>query len=160
MAGEAVRARYRQPAILLVILLMMGLTVAIPIVAVTFHDAPWWLRLLFPAIAIPYGWWYVLVSTVYRMDLTDTQLRLRAPLAFSRLALDDLAEIGAPYGRNMVKVVRRDGRSWRVLAGEGLVDFVDEVGRAAPHAQVRLSGLQRHVDRGYRFLGARPSKRR
>ncbi|MEW2376737.1 hypothetical protein AB0883_11610 [Micromonospora sp. NPDC047812] len=76
------------------------------------------------------------------------------------LALDELAEIGAPAGRGVVKVVRRDGRAWKILSGEGLVGFVNEVGRAAPDAKVRLIGPQLVADLGFKFFGDRRAERR
>ncbi|MFV2113970.1 hypothetical protein ACFHW0_16745 [Micromonospora sp. LOL_025] len=119
----------------------------------------WWQGLLFLAVGIPLSWWY-LVRLVYRMELTDTRLRLRTLVASSSIALDELAEIGAPAGRNVVEVVRRDGRSWNILSGEGLIDFVNEVGRAAPGAEVRLTGPQLLADRGFKFFGDGRAERR
>ncbi|MGC4762832.1 hypothetical protein ACLQ20_08265 [Micromonospora sp. DT46] len=159
MEREAVRARYRQRSMVLMILLTLGLTIAVPIILVNFDHMTWWQRLLFMAVGIPLSWWY-LARLVYRMELTDTHLRLRALLASSSIALDELAEIGAPAGRNVVQVVRRDGRSWKILSGEGLVDFVKEVGRAAPNAEVRLTGPQLMTDRGFQFFGGRGTERR
>ncbi|MGC4790057.1 hypothetical protein ACLQ22_19770 [Micromonospora sp. DT178] len=159
MERGAVRARYRQRSIVLMILLTLGLTVAVPVVVANLDHLTWWQGLLFLAVGIPLSWWY-LVRLVYRMELTDTHLRLRTLVASSSIALDELAEIGAPAGRNVVKMVRRDGRSWKILSGEGLVDFVNEVGRAAPDAKIRLTGPQLLADRGFKFFGDRRTEGR
>lgn len=152
MGDETVRARYRQ-AIYPMLLLGVGLSVAQPVIAVGFLELPWWQRVLWPLIAIPVMWWYLLRRIVYRMDLTDTDLRLRAILGSWRIPLPELAEIGAPLHRNCIKVARRGGRSWAVLSGAGVVSFTEEVGRAAPAAEVRLTGTQRDMERLTRFFG-------
>ncbi|MEU8817526.1 hypothetical protein [Actinoplanes sp. NPDC048796] len=137
---------YRSRGFLLVFPLMMVATVALPVAALFVDTGPWWAEALFLLIAIPVGWWYVAVRLVYRMDLTGDALVLRAALARYRVPLADLAEIGGPEHTNTNRVVRRDGRVWSVLAGDGLVAFADQVGRAAPHVRVRISDWRRRME--------------
>lgn len=161
MARRTARTRYRGP-ILLTVASTLAATIAAPFIAWQIDVGPWWQRLLFVAIVIPTIWWYTLARSFYRMDLTDTHLRLGSLLVRHQIPLADLAEIGAPdYGNSSsVRVVRRDGRSWSVLTGEGLVDFTDEVHHVAPHVQVRLSGWERRIDRSNKFFAARRANRR
>ncbi|SNY61419.1 hypothetical protein [Paractinoplanes atraurantiacus] len=137
---------YRSRRFLLVFPLMLLATVAIPVAALFIDAGAWWAEALFLLIAIPVGWWYVAVRLVHRMDLTDDTLILRAALARYRIPLAELAEIGGPEHANTNRVVRRDGRVWSVLDGEGLVAFADEVGRVAPHVEVRVSGWRRRTE--------------
>ncbi|WP_157441455.1 hypothetical protein [Actinoplanes awajinensis] len=136
----------------LIVLLTLALSVAVPVIAVVFPDVPWWQRVLAPLTAVPLLWFYTLRELVYRLELTDTELRLRALLGRWRIPLADLASIGAPTRQNLVSVKHRDGRSWNVLAGPGLVDFADRVGAAAPNARVGINGWQRTTDRAEKFF--------
>ncbi|XVV15937.1 hypothetical protein ACQP2X_16770 [Actinoplanes sp. CA-131856] len=138
---------YRSRGFLLVFPLMLLATVALPVAALFVDAGAWWAEALFLLIAIPAAWWYVAVRLNYRMDLTDDALILRAALARYRIPLSELAEIGGPEHTNRNRVVRRDGRVWGVLADDGLVAFADEVGRSAPHVEVRVSGWRRRMER-------------
>ncbi len=155
MAHEPVRAAYRHTPTLLGVLAMLAATVALPIVAVFVDAAPWWQEALFLLVAIGFGWWEVLFRIAYRMELTDTALVLRAPLARTRIPLQELATVGGPPWRNAYRVRRRDGSTWTFLAGDGFVGFLDEVARAAPDADVRVSGLDRASERAGRFFSGR-----
>ncbi|WP_203760229.1 hypothetical protein [Paractinoplanes deccanensis] len=134
------------------ILLAAGLTIAMPLVAVNFGELAWWVRLAVPLIAIPVLWWYVLCRLVFRVDLTDRELRLRAVVGAWEVPLGELDSFGAWGGEGLVKLERRDGRSWMVLAGSGLVDFADQLGRAAPHARVEVNAVERTSERAAQFF--------
>ncbi|MFF5171017.1 hypothetical protein ACFY3U_00095 [Micromonospora sp. NPDC000089] len=85
---------------------------------------------------------------VYRLQLTDTHLRLRAPLWTTRVPLAELTEIStAASGRNMARIRYGTGRTRTLLAGPGLVNFLERVGQAAPDARIEISGMTRHKER-------------
>ena len=62
-----------------------------------------------------------------------------------RIPLAELAEIGFPAKRGSIVVVRRDGKTFYVLSGEGLEAFAEQVGQAAPDAEVRVGDLPRRL---------------
>ncbi|MGK5683910.1 hypothetical protein [Actinoplanes sp. URMC 104] len=142
---EQTRARYRCRAAWLVFPLLIVGSVAFPVVAIFVDAAPWWMETLFLLVAIPLGWWHALTRMFYGMDLTGTALVLRAPIVRERIPLAELAEIGLPVDEGAIRVTRRDGRSWNVLSGSGLEEFADEVGRAAPHVEVRTGDWPRRL---------------
>ncbi|MBL7257630.1 hypothetical protein [Paractinoplanes lichenicola] len=137
--------RYRWTALVVPVMLIASVTWIV--MAFVIDAAAWWVELLFLLVAIPLLWLWVLTRLIWRMDLTETELRLRAPLARYHIPLGDLSEIGATEGDNMIRVVRRDGRSWSVLSGRGMTDFADAVGRAAPGVEVRTNGWRRFMSR-------------
>ena len=145
MVDQRIRARYRYRGAWLMFPLLMVASIAFPIVAIFVDAAPWWAETLFLLVAIPLGWWWAATHMIYRMDLTDTELRLRAPLARYRVPLTELAEIGFPADRGSIVVVRRDGRTFNVLSGQGLEAFAEEVGRAAPETEVRVGDRPRRL---------------
>lgn len=142
---EGTRARYRYRTAWLIFPVLVVGSVALPIVAVFVDAAPWWMEMLFLVIAIPLGWWHALTQMIYGMDLTETELVLRAPLVRQRIPLADVAEIGLPVDEGAIRVTRQDGRSWDVLSGRGVEEFADEVGRAAPHVEVRTGDWPRRL---------------
>jgi hypothetical protein len=136
---------YRYRGAWLVYPLLAVATVALPIVALFVDAAPWWAETLFLLIAIPMGWWWASRQMIYRMQLTDTELRLRAPLALYRIPLGELAEIGFPVDAGSAVVARQDGRVWYVLTGKDFEAFAAAVGRAAPHVEVRVNDMPRRL---------------
>jgi hypothetical protein len=129
-------------------------TVAMPFIAWKLVQEGQSFAWLLPVVAVPVSWWYLLVRTKYRMELTDSHLTLHSLVGPAvRIPLDEVGDLGAPGGRGLVRVGRRDGTSWPVLAGAGLVEFVDEVGRAVPDADVRLSSMERRRAPLYRLFG-------
>ena len=140
-----VERTYRYRGAWLVYPLLATATVALPIIAVFVDVAPWWAETLFLLIAIPMGWWWASRQMIYRLELTDTELRLRAPLALYRIPLTELTEIGFPVDAGSAVVARQDGRVWYVLTGKGFDTFAQNVGRAAPHVEVRVNDMPRRL---------------
>jgi hypothetical protein len=140
-----VERTYRYRGAWLIFPLMAVATVAFPIFAIFIDAAPWWAETLFLLIAIPMGWWWASRHLIYKLTLTDTELRLRAPLALYRIPLAEVEEIGFPADQGSSVVVRRDGRVFYVLTGSGFEEFADAVGRAAPDVEVRVNDTPRRL---------------
>jgi hypothetical protein len=101
---EHVHARYRYRAAWLIFPLLAVGSIALPIIAVFVDAAPWWMETLFLLIAIPLGWWHAATRMIYGMDLTGTELVLRAPLVRRRIPLAELAEFGLPVDQGAIRV--------------------------------------------------------
>lgn len=94
-----------------------------------------------------------LFRLVYRLELTDTSLRLRAPLTTTRVPLAELREISTSRnGNNLGRVVYGRGHRRTLLAGMGLMDFLDRVRPAAPQARLTVSGLSQAQERAGRLF--------
>ncbi|MCO8269080.1 hypothetical protein M1L60_00590 [Actinoplanes sp. TRM 88003] len=140
-----VERTYRFRGAWLVYPLLAVATIALPITALFIDAAAWWTETLFLLIAIPLAWWWASRQMIYRLDLTDTELRLRAPLARYRIRLQDLAEIGFPVDAGSAVIANQDGRVWYVLSGRDFEEFANAVGQAAPHVEVRVNDMPRRL---------------
>ena len=98
---------------------------------------------------------------MYRLELTDTQLRLRAPLWTTNVPLQELREISTSRtGNNTGQIGHGRGRKRTLLVGIGLLDFLEQVRAAASQARIAVSHFDRADERlGRLFHQGRPDGR-
>ena len=147
--SEPVRARYTYHPVTAVLGLLLALPIVAPIVWwKSGIGLPGWAVPLIVLVAAPLTWAWTLFRLVYRLELTDTQLRLRAPLSTTNVALTDLREVStSPNGHSLGRVVHGRGRKRALLAGMGLMEFLDQARTAAPQARIAVSGFSHAEER-------------
>lgn len=153
MSGP-VRARYTYHPVTAVLGLLLALPLVAPIVWwKSGIGLPGWVVPLIILVAAPLTWGWALFRLVYRLELTGSHLRLRAPLWTTNVPLADLREIStSPNGHSLGRVVHGRGRKRTLLAGMGLMEFLDQVRPAAPRARIAASGFSHVEERLGRFF--------
>ncbi len=145
---DDVRARYTYRPVLAVLGLFFAFPVACPIIWWKAGLMPGWAVPLVIVVATPLVSLYALFRLVYRLELTDTHLHLRAPLWTSRVPLPELREIRTSrQGNSTGRIVHGSGRTRTMLVGVGLADFLDQVRVAAPQARISVSAYSRANER-------------
>lgn len=147
---DEARARYTYHPMLPVLGLLFAFPVVCPIIwwRVGLLGLPGWSVPLIILVAAPLTWGWALFRLVYRLELTDASLRLRAPLATTRVPLAELREISTSRnGNNMGRVVYGRNHRRTLLAGMGLMDFLERVRPAAPQARIAVSDLSQAQER-------------
>lgn len=124
--------------------------VGVPVVATSLvarSGPPIWFAVLWLLVAVWNGYWF-LFRIAYRLDLSESSIRWRAPLRSGTIALSDLVEMRPfRFGSTVEVLCLSDGSKVEVMVQKGFVEFMAEVQAAAPHVQARVGTFAKIGDR-------------
>lgn len=118
------------------------------VAAVAVHPGPPWFLVVVWCVALGWNAYRFLLRIAYRVQLTPQALRWAAPLRRGEVPLARVRRTRPSRLGSSVQVIEVEGgRPVLVAAGRGIIEFGQELGLLAPHADAEFSLLQRLAGR-------------